>query len=607
MCDLGICSEIKLANQCMFPSDKGFFHTPSDDYHDQIFNVVPYSCLPVINSSYQDQYNAYADQACQGMAPPPPSGEDPEWIAAKAQYGIAYSAYEFAHYQFDEYKNTRCRQSVCPSTFTSGYNVVIKDDHTDTNPNDFYQPAPNLEICSRDTINQGNDTIYYSLFCNKTSTYSGNPLICCLQNLNCSFADDPSYNIRQGQRYNPLCFDTNTPSNNSRQCPLEYRQSTSESCMGLLTTYCTTGDSSNDLANKWIGQKLLPNYESSANINTGYVSNKGCLKKFFNILFAGVPGSIPGSECYDKNIQMMEAENLDVLPEPTIQNARNAQNLLTNAVMEYLRLGGDLDLNSTSPNASLSFNRMVHKLCKQIPGICTGFLGYYCQSKSENDLRRNPDLIQVCGCYVPNSVVSVYTDTFQINPECTPYCNVPNVIPLPNSLTSFSGKNCAQSTCVINDISLNFVNSSVSNLNIGNFCGSCNAKNSKGVCNCILTDLTFTSIQSQISSLNLSQQCSSGSCYTLEKDSQGKTVQKSVPCNEGLVDFEKKEVVDAKQTLFQGGITIAIVIGIVIILFLLYLFFNPRGYIFGNPVVTYPESRNFMPARPFTSLGKVWK
>lgn len=73
-----------------------------------------------------------------------------------------------------------------------------------------------------------------------------------------------------------------------------------------------------------------------------------------------------------------------------------------------------------------------YQLCKETPGLCRTGLNQTCGTLTGSALLRNPGLVRWCGCYLPDGEYARYTNQYQVNRECTPFCNRSDTIPLTN-------------------------------------------------------------------------------------------------------------------------------------------------------------------------------
>lgn len=641
MCDAGNCPVANYSNICVFPDDRA-----PDNSNNPFWAQIPYTCVQWINfgsdAAYKSYYNQVAPNICNSIG----SGEwQPIWgpdyadilpskhyDSTNGTYGPGKNAPTYFG-QENIYKErifyTTCFKSKC-DTFSGGYTPYTQSSGGLTgdqaiqyidNPSDCVKsdwsdsPYP----VRYDSTPGGHDTlggVSTMVVCEKVSdggsAYKGKHINCCIQNLFCniSVADQTSNSVRDANRYNSQCFDTNTPSNKSGSCPFDFRRRGSFECYNTLFPFCTSG-SSTDIGNKWSSEYRL----ETTDPEQMFSAFSPCSNFFFSTMFSeqdntSSASSIPGGECFNDYLGFLQADKMPLIARPPkIKNMRRAQSLLQTAVENYLTGGGDLAAPEGTASSSHEFNRFVKNICSVYPGICVNFLSSYCLSVTQDDLVKNPTLTEYCGCYLSDNVFSLYTDTFQINKECTPYCNLPGVIPLAKGVTEQGGKICQQSTCVINNVSLSFVNSEVTGqgLDIGNFCGSCNQENGSGVCNCVMDNLTFRSVNSQITDLNLTQECTSGICFVTDTDANGNKIKRQIPCDVQLEEARYIPPVNVKQTITQVLSIVAVIVLALAIVLLVYFILSPHTTIEGEPLVRYAPDMSQPFAKPYTSIINVLK
>jgi len=168
-------------------------------------------------------------------------------------------------------------------------------------------------------------------------------------------------------------------------------------------------------------------------------------------------------------------------------------------------------------------------------GICDGLLRYFCQSFDRDDLTRDENLAGLCGCFLTPTgsttpimaptvqgitwenqvgypkLPSPYYTNIPTGDICDPMCRLANI-------PQCAGV-CQSNMCVIDNVTLNYVNSDVSGTTLSQICGSCsNPDQDGGQCICYMDDITVNSYNSSIKGgVNLSQTC--GQCW--QQDDSG--------------------------------------------------------------------------------------
>lgn len=290
--------------------------------------------------------------------------------------------------------------------------------------------------------------------------------------------------------------------------------------------------------------------------------------------------------------------------EPTPTGVEWAQTTLT-AVYNKLKANG---VNLTSTIASgedQPFTQWLYSVCKKYPILCESFLKQECGSIDPKEFQVNKNAWDWCGCYMSDSQYQKYTDSFGVTKECTPYCNVPNVIPLTNGDTT-QPLFCQQSVCIIDDVAITLVKTHFqntnNNINFSQVCSACGSGYASGTnnqsnftnnttnsnlnnvstsnCQCILNNFTLTSLNSTITGdgINISQACNGNSkCYNSVTNSDGTQTSNEIDCannstsiNQTILNQKAAQEKKAQNTSIYWGILLAvIVVGIIIILWIL--------------------------------------
>jgi hypothetical protein len=172
-------------------------------------------------------------------------------------------------------------------------------------------------------------------------------------------------------------------------------------------------------------------------------------------------------------------------------------------------------------------------------GRCDDLLHYFCQQFTRDDVEADATLVSICGCsllppghipYQPPGVDGVYwTPTEGIPPAKSAYdTNVPTIqcdTPCMSSQILQTAGSCVANYCVIDGVTLNYVNSDPGNTDITQQCGSCGED---GTCQCYMGNITVNEFNSKNKGgLSMSQYC--GNCY--QTDASGAYV--PVNCQTG--------------------------------------------------------------------------
>src|SRR5579862_6133557 len=316
--------------------------------------------------------------------------------------------------------------------------------------------------------------------CTRNGFY-GRKLPCCFKDQSCN--QDPT-----------ACFVSFEPT--TVTCPPEFRDVTQGECADTIMKWCTglNEDGIPEPGIAWTSRW------------TGTVDqvSQPCVRALYRNLYANNPNKLVRCQT-------------QILPDHPFesQGFNYSQNLFEAMVQRYVDQGGRLEASEGTPGALTVLNPLIRQICSETPGLCQRALFKYCATQTVEAISRNPNALSVCGCYLPNEQYAKYTDVYQINRECTPTCNVDGVIPLPSN-DSTGTKICEQSTCVIDNASLNVIAATGGNISFDQICSSCasGVTGGTGTCNCNLTGLNFTSVGSRIPNFDISQACGSDTrCY----------------------------------------------------------------------------------------------
>lgn len=185
------------------------------------------------------------------------------------------------------------------------------------------------------------------------------------------------------------------------------------------------------------------------------------------------------------------------------------------------------------------FQEKLIDACRSMPGICDDFLNPYCQDCDRQTFVDDNLKTTLCGCFAPEKYVN--TDVSRI---CDVMCSYASTIKLLDA-TSIEGRarECNQEVCIIDNISINSVNSRYGDVTFEQLCSNCKG----GGCKCIIGT---TNIPSNI---NINQNCGTETCYEPNEDDPN--ILDEVPC----------------RTDNSGDINIALIVIIFIIIIIIII------------------------------------
>lgn len=184
-----------------------------------------------------------------------------------------------------------------------------------------------------------------------------------------------------------------------------------------------------------------------------------------------------------------------------------ATDLMTKTYQRYTNDGQVLGTYPDSIGFS-PFQNNFYSICQNVPGICQRLLNTACVGVTEEQLSVQPYLTPFCGCYMNPTQYSQYTNQWGITKQCTPFCNLPVAIPLVGPGGTVQ-QYCNQDTCIINNYTVNLINSNSSAVNINQICGGCTSAN----CTCLIDGLSLTFYNSRVNGqISLTQDCQTPQC-----------------------------------------------------------------------------------------------
>ena len=246
---------------------------------------------------------------------------------------------------------------------------------------------------------------------------------------------------------------------------------------------------------------------------------------------------------YDNNNQVIQ------------KNYDNLRNGFEYAFSNYYYNQNDDPKRLVNPN-QVGYNNvqdLLLNLCGSdyLGGVCNLVQQKMCNGCDRNDIITNQPLLRFCGCFVKPDLL---TTSNNVPLECDPLCAQYQSIKKGNLAVI---NRCQQSVCIINNISVTAVNSTISNISFNQICPNC-----REGCRCIID--TSVSNLGEIIGVNnpivLNQYCGDQSvCLQLDNKTG---ISNQVECN----DFTS---IKYKPYSFKVPLLIWIIIIIIIVLFLI--------------------------------------
>jgi hypothetical protein len=257
-----------------------------------------------------------------------------------------------------------------------------------------------------------------------------------------------------------------------------------------------------------------------------------------------------------------------------------AQELMNDVFNKYaengFRIGAIPGTDDYNP-----FQEFLYELCCAYPIVCKDGLNSTCSMYSTQRLIDNPGAAGFCGCYLPPDEYASYVDTYQINKECTPMCNRPNVILEVDG--SGNPLTCTQDVCMIDDNTIGLANTTVTGgISINQICGNCG---DDATCTCIVADNTIEGANADIGGgININNVCGSTQC-NVTNPYGGDPPTLVVPCDEmddptTAFDEQYQEYLRQQIAIKRAQqITVLVILFLAILVIIVaYFFIRPNWY-----------------------------
>lgn len=246
-----------------------------------------------------------------------------------------------------------------------------------------------------------------------------------------------------------------------------------------------------------------------------------------------------------------------------------SQKLINSALIKYKLQGFQIGSSPNQETYNPFQDLLFENICCPYPGLCQTMLHQQCKDFNLDQVSKNQILSQWCGCHLPTKVYEKYSVQYSISPQCSPLCNRSDTIHLTG--VNSNPVTCESSICIIDDTTLNIINSQIGgNVSFNQFCGSCN----KGECSCIFSDNEIDIINSTVNKnfIPIVQNCGSFSCNINNPYDNGPDIV-SVPCGE-LENGEKESYLEVYRTQQQKNnrATAFWILGLLFLLIFLFLF-----------------------------------
>ena len=269
-------------------------------------------------------------------------------------------------------------------------------------------------------------------------------------------------------------------------------------------------------------------------------------------------------------------------------NKGAAQTVLGGAVNYMANTPGFKDFGKSNPKNAKTVSNLL-QFCSN-SGTCDAQLKVMCKPHTREEIfdaykkyldltRVNPNdenavayknIFQACGCHLPPTQYTEWGNlgVDEVNVACDPMCMLPNVIPQFNNGVRAQ---CSQSLCVLDNITIDIINSQTGDINFITLCGNC----TRGNCRCIFSNINVVQSGSSVGNINFEQNCG-GNCSSPDPNNPGNFIQ--IDCKTGLSTGTVPTAVSAWTKIFNWikdnkWKTALIIIIVIIVIYLTYRFF----------------------------------
>lgn len=324
----------------------------------------------------------------------------------------------------------------------------------------------------------------------KRISFTADPTVCCFLDNDCAFKDPT---LEYG------CYQTTL---RQKTCDPVYRDLSSQTCLDQIQPYCTGEklflgqdnwwdlwvddilvDVNSDEVSRVIPEVALvspyvpDNFKQPTKQQLERKMKQPCLRALARAI------SKDNQFCTWDSINVNEYRRGNFDPEGLVW----AQEVMDAIFDRYTTEFGSFIGSFTKDGKQIdSMIDTFSQICQRFPILCQNKLTEICTNVTNQDIIESagvtgaPQADVWCGCYMPEDQYSKYTDLFQINRQCTPFCNTEQAIPLvdPDGYPIL----CLTDVCIIDDLKLNFVrDSGGSDANFNLVCGGCGRSNVKTV------------------------------------------------------------------------------------------------------------------------------
>lgn len=411
----------------------------------------------------------------------------------------------------------------------------------------------------------------------RRSKFTGDPVTCCFNDLDCAGAD-PKSNP-------PLCYSDGTgrqfTCSDGQNGQPNYRSLVSTDCQDVLLQYCTgTLPTDNPNSTAWL-DRWTQN-------NAGPGSCSYALAR--NMFLLGGTG-----HCFNPPVPVPGICNIAPPAPIDAEGFFWGRRLVSAAMARYTEQGFAIGTLPGFPGYNPWQDFLYSNVCCPYPGLCQDGLDVVCANKNSQRISLNPAVAQWCGCHLPQNEYENYSVRYNIPPECTPMCNRSGTIPIVG--INADPVTCRQNICLIDGVTVNLINSQVGGgINFDQLCGS---NCSQSGCSCIVSNTTIDIANSTIGGnlVPVNEGCGSFTCSQTNPGITGPQII-NVPCD-GTGSFNPYAQYEAELAAAQAAAKknawlwtlIAVGTSLILIFFIIF-FIHPNFYPSEGTVISTPKPIN---------------
>jgi hypothetical protein len=300
----------------------------------------------------------------------------------------------------------------------------------------------------------------------------------------------------------------------------------------------------------------------------------GCQDQFISYCVKdGTKAGNPGS--YTTKWLSNESKCVQALDVNYKANNPYAAKLLGALLNQYFIVDG---FQPTTPGNTgyNSFQERLAVLSKTYPSAANSFLNQtLCSAFSRGDLSNNLGRITFCGCHLPADQYATTQSIGVSSIACDSLCSNTQAIPTVNG--AGTTERCTQGVCVIDNVTIGLINTSVGTISINQVCNGCDG----GGCSCSIVNVNLNANNSTLDKIDFGQNCQSPACYTTSSTGETNRVDCTLTPNEQQDQSNNESETRRQERIQQStnrtvrliliilSVTIVLLLIIAIIIFIL--------------------------------------